>query len=129
MSGRRKVLVCGSRDWGDYEAIKRRLSQQDVLIALVIHGGAKGADRCAESVCIDNSVHTFICHPRWDAFGRAAGPLRNEAMLQLEPDLVIAFTTGSPGTQHTINEARKRGIPVEVHGTERPDTKGEDDAH
>lgn len=39
-------------------------------------------------------------------------------MLGLEPDLVIAFSTGSRGTQFTIDQARKRGIPVEIHGTE-----------
>lgn len=57
--------------------------------------------------------------PLWESFGQRAGYLRNLAMLQLEPDLVIAFTNGSPGTQHTIDEARRRGIPVEIHGTER----------
>lgn len=133
MSGRRKVLVCGSRNWtdGDHRRdrlVRERLSQQDVLGALVIHGNAKGVDSLAEHVCANNGVHTAIFKPRWEKYGRGAGPLRNCAMLDLKPDLVIAFTTGSPGTQHTINEARKRGIPVEVHGTERPDTKGEDDA-
>jgi hypothetical protein len=37
-------------------------------------------------------------------------------MLDTKPDLVLAFQRdGSRGTQHTIDEARKRGIPVEVH--------------
>lgn len=41
---------------------------------------------------------------------------RNLAMLDEKPDLVIAFQiNGSAGTQHTIDQARKRGIPVEVH--------------
>lgn len=56
--------------------------------------------------------------PYWDLYRKRAGFLRNCAMLDLEPDLVIAFTTGSPGTQLTINEARKRGISVEVFGDE-----------
>ncbi len=120
---RRKVLVCGSRNWADgsperYRALKDRLSQQDVLSAIVIHGNAKGADRMAEAVCVENNVHTAKVEPRWRGFGKEAGYLRNCAMLDLQPDLVIAFTTGSRGTQLTINEARKRGIPVEIHGTE-----------
>jgi hypothetical protein len=37
-------------------------------------------------------------------------------MLDLAPGLVIAFhADGSRGTQDTIDEARRRGIPVEVH--------------
>jgi hypothetical protein len=36
-------------------------------------------------------------------------------MLDTGPDLVLAFQrNGSRGTQHTIDEARARGIPVEV---------------
>jgi hypothetical protein len=36
-------------------------------------------------------------------------------MLDDEPDRVLAFQrNGSRGTQHTIDEARRRGIPVEV---------------
>jgi hypothetical protein len=36
-------------------------------------------------------------------------------MLDEKPDLVIAYWNGkSNGTAHTISEARKRGIPVEV---------------
>jgi ABC-type Fe3+-hydroxamate transport system substrate-binding protein len=41
--------------------------------------------------------------------------MRNAAMLDLQPDLVIAFSNGSPGTNSTMTEARRRGIPVEVH--------------
>lgn len=121
---RRKILVSGSRNWADgsaenYRVLRDRLGQQDVLSAIVIHGNAKGADRMAEAVCEANNVHTAKMEPRWKGFGKQAGALRNLAMLDLEPDLVIAFTTGTPGTQITIEEARRRGIPVEIHGTEK----------
>jgi len=36
-------------------------------------------------------------------------------MLDWEPELVLAFWDGrSTGTEHTITEANRRGIPVEV---------------
>jgi len=48
--------------------------------------------------------------------GNGAGHARNRAMLDLRPDLVISFQrNGSRGTQGTIDEARRRGIDVEVH--------------
>lgn len=51
----------------------------------------------------------------WEQHGRSAGILRNNDMLDTNPDLVIAFWDGkSRGTWHTINEARRRGIPVDV---------------
>jgi hypothetical protein len=38
-------------------------------------------------------------------------------MLNGSPDLVIAFWDGeSRGTRHTIDEAKRRGIPVEIVG-------------
>jgi hypothetical protein len=113
-----RVLVCGSRDWPSHAPIWKRL---DELLSTaeggiaVIEGGAPGADNLAaawsERVGCD---HTTV-RADWMAHGRAAGPIRNRQMLDLEPDLVLAFQCGdSPGTQDTIDEARRRGIPVEI---------------
>ncbi len=117
-----KVLVCGSRDWADVAAIGYRLS---ILPAgtEVLHGGARGADSIAEEFCIPVSRRLV---PRcfqadWATHGKRAGILRNLQMLDERPDLVIAFWDGkSKGTAHTIGEARKRGIPVEVIPPSRP---------
>jgi len=117
---RQRILVCGSRDWTDERAVRLRLSERDVLGSIVIHGAARGVDSFARAACAFNGVHAAAVEPYWEFYGKKAGYLRNLAMLDLEPALIIAFTTGSPGAQLTIDEARKRGIPVEVHGTERP---------
>ena len=54
----------------------------------------------------------------WKRYGSGAGPIRNDKMLALKPDLVLAFWNGySRGTLHTIKGARKLGIEVRVHGT------------
>lgn len=54
-----------------------------------------------------------MVHANWEAFGAAAGPVRNRWMLDLEPDLVIAFP-GGKGTKNMIEQAKKRGVPVMV---------------
>jgi len=113
---RQRILVCGSRDWSNEKVIRDRLNES--LSAIVIHGGADGADKMAAKAAYALSMHSAEMRPLWGQFGKQAGYLRNCAMLDLEPDLVIAFSTGSRGTQMTIDEARKRGIPVEIHGTE-----------
>lgn len=115
---RQRILVCGSRDWSDSFAIHACICAYPA--ALFITGGARGADQIAAEECEFIGEHCAVIKPLWKKFGQRAGYLRNLVMLDLEPDLVVAFTTGSRGTQHTINEARKRGIPVEVHGTECP---------
>jgi hypothetical protein len=114
-----KVLVCGSRDWADQDAIADVLAdfttEPDVE---VMHGDAAGADRLAGEVAsfYGFSVRKFPAD--WRAHGKAAGPIRNLRMLDEKPDCVLAFQrNGSRGTQHTIDEARKRGIPVEVHSS------------
>lgn len=111
-----KVLVCGSRDWGDGTPIYVRISKLPGD-AEIITGGARGADTIAERAARDTQRACTVFHAHWDEDGRKAGILRNLRMLDYGPDLVIAFQrNGSRGTQHTIDEARKRGIDVEVHG-------------
>lgn len=115
----RRILVCGSRDWTDERAIWDALSPHKVGIPsdpLIIHGAARGADELAAWIaeCLDLPVQAFPAD--WQTHGKRAGFLRNLQMLDEQPDLVIAFQrNGSRGTQHTIDQARKRGIPVEVH--------------
>lgn len=109
-----RVLVCGSRAWTDTAAIERRLALLPHS-ATVLHGAALGADTHADHAArrLGLSVRRFPAD--WSR-GRRAGPERNLRMLDHRPDLVIAFQRdGSRGTQHTIDEARRRGIPVEVY--------------
>lgn len=135
-----KVLVCGSRNWEDRATIKDALDG----VALkhgplhVIHGDCRGADRvaAARAEYLGFQVTAFPAdwsvkpdtppgrvRQRYDGYRYdvAAGRERNLAMLDQDPDLVLAFQTGrSTGTQHTIDEARKRGIPVHVVTDKRP---------
>jgi hypothetical protein len=48
---------------------------------------------------------------RWEQYGKRAGPLRNEEMIQSGADLVIAFAGGA-GTADCVRRARRAGIPV-----------------
>lgn len=111
-----KVLVCGSRHWSDAVKIKDRLSKlpPDTLI---IEGGAKGADTMAFLVARSLGLKVMDFKADWEKYGKMAGPIRNRQMLDQVPDLVIAFhedLAKSLGTRDTVNEAKRRGIPVEV---------------
>lgn len=111
-----KVLVCGSRNWNDPVKIKDRLSKlpPDTLI---ISGAARGADTMAFLVARSLGLKVQEFKADWDKHGLMAGPIRNRKMLDEKPDLVIAFhedLAESLGTKDTVNEAGRRGIPVEV---------------
>jgi hypothetical protein len=82
----------------------------------IIHGAARGADMIAAEFAASCCFDAVAFPADWRTYGKRAGILRNLQMLDEAPDLVIAFQrNGSRGTQHTIDEARRRKIPVEVY--------------
>lgn len=110
-----KVLVCGSRDWADASRLIDRMCQLS-HDTVVIHGAARGADDLAAITARRLGLEERAYPADWRGKGKRAGIIRNVEMLDEQPDLVLAFQrNGSRGTQHTIDEARRRGIPVEVH--------------
>jgi hypothetical protein len=122
-----RVLVCGGRDFGKIESeallVARTLDalDDDHPISEMFHGGAKGADLLAATWAVARNalrrdVPRIIIHEfpaDWDAHGKAAGPLRNQRMIdEGKPDLVVAFPGGS-GTADCVRRARAAGIPVQ----------------
>jgi hypothetical protein len=52
----------------------------------------------------------------WKKHGRAAGPIRNQRMLDENPDILVAFP-GGKGTADMVARARKASLTViVVHG-------------
>lgn len=113
-----RVLVCGSRDWTDGAAIQAAL--QAVLargpVELVMHGDARGADRLAAGVAVELGLPVRAFPADWTHLGRAAGPVRNQRMLdEGQPSLVLAFPLPrSRGTWDMMFRARAAGVAVEV---------------
>ena len=111
-----RVLVCGSRHWTDQEALIERLCELPPS-SHIIEGGAPGADTMAKQFAYNIGWPCTEVNADWEKYGKAAGPIRNRQMLDMKPDLVIAFhkdISKSKGTRDTIEEAKKRGIPVEL---------------
>ena len=111
-----KVLVCGSRDWVDRQIIRERLLELPSQ-AIIVEGGCRGADLLARDVALEIGLEVVEFPAAWNKYGKSAGPKRNIKMLNTGPQLVIAFHDDlqkSKGTKHTVDEARKRGIKVEI---------------
>lgn len=107
------ILACGSRNWTSYSQIYQELAQYEN--AALIHGGARGADELAGRAGEALRWQVLVVPADWNKYGRRAGFVRNVQMLDMQPDLVIAFWDGkSRGTEHTIREAKARGIEVRV---------------
>ena len=115
-----RVLVCGGRDLGDWKLVHRTLYRSKVFQSIrptVIHGGARGADEYAGRWARVNGFKEEAFPADWKTHGKAAGPIRNQQMIdEGKPDLVIAFP-GGRGTADMVRRARKAGIEVmEVEG-------------
>ncbi|WP_269581874.1 DUF2493 domain-containing protein [Roseibium sp. Sym1] len=110
-----RVIVCGGRDYNDYDAVFAALDRihAERPIQHLWHGNSRGADTCAH-VWGMNRKREVSVHPvpaKWSMHGRRAGPLRNQKMLGKGIDLVIAFP-GGDGTADMVRRARKAGVEV-----------------
>jgi hypothetical protein len=116
-AGPLRVLVTGARTWADPGPIRRELAR---LLAgsVVIHGDARGADRLAGRIAAELGLAVLACPAEWHKYGRAAGLVRNRAMLkEHRPQLVLAFHPAieqARGTKHMVGLARKAGVEVRV---------------
>lgn len=61
---------------------------------------------------------------KWKEFGRAAGPIRNQQMLdEGKPELVLAFhddLENSKGTKDMVGRAMKADLPVILYTHKKP---------
>jgi hypothetical protein len=112
-----KILVCGGRNFSNYHVIYSVLDGYLGSVDLVVNGNATGADEWATSWAKENGVPVSVFCPDWKRLGKAAGPIRNQRMIdEGKPDLVIAFP-GGRGTADMVNRAKIAGIPVREIGS------------
>lgn len=79
---------------------------------IVIQGGATGADEHARTWCYVAGVQCITCLALWEKHGKAAGPIRNQKMLDdFQPELVLAFA-GGRGTADMVRRAKAAGVLV-----------------
>lgn len=132
-----KIAVIGSRDYFliyDYKLKKYIVdeSKEDFASAVLgnafdsyedvlISGGAKGVDIFAEATIDKWNIYSTdkfkkkIFLPDWDRYGKRAGFLRNQLIID-EADKVIAFWNGnSKGTKNSIDLAVTKKIPIDIY--------------
>lgn len=119
-----RILVTGSRNWTDQARIADALDAALTAcgLAVLIHGGARGADALADDLWRDWIQHGCsllvpeVYSADWNRFGRSAGHRRNAEMVAAGADVCLAFPIGeSRGTRGCMRLAERAGIPVVVH--------------
>ncbi|WP_316869065.1 SLOG family protein [Ralstonia wenshanensis] len=114
-----RVIVAGSRT----------VEEKDVRYALdtcpwigfataIVSGTARGADRFGEQWAIDNNIPIDRFPADWKAYGKKAGPVRNEEMAKHAEALIAVWDGESRGTASMIDLAEKYGLRVEIVRTD-----------
>ncbi|MCK9598287.1 MAG: DUF2493 domain-containing protein [Sphaerochaeta sp.] len=119
-----RILVTGSRNLGgDGAYVRMRRAFRDELLnakatsAVIIHGGANGADSIAGWIAEEMGWPVEVHLADWEKHGKAAGPIRNQEMVDAGADVCLAFPVGeSRGTRDCMRRAEKAGIRVVVFG-------------
>jgi predicted Rossmann-fold nucleotide-binding protein len=109
------ILVCGGREYWSDDVVNATLDSQWLLdpADALVHGGCyTGADRLADRWARPRGVPVRVYKADWDKHGKAAGPIRNQLMLDTEsPRLIIAFPGGS-GTADMCRRAERAGVEI-----------------
>ena len=115
------LLVSGTRDLEDndnfIDIIGTTLSEayQELGEATLIHGDAPGVDTLASYIWKEFGLPQKAFPADWKNLGKAAGPIRNQQMVDLNPDLCIAFPSkNSRGTWDCVRRAKKANIETRI---------------
>lgn len=110
-----KVLVFGSREWTDAGLILKRLKVFPAS-TVVIHGKARGADSLAGEIARGLGFKVIEEPALWDVEGKAAGPKRNQRMLDVhKPTCGLGFLVGlTPGSMDMLRRLVDARLPCDL---------------
>ena len=104
------IAVIGSRDFTDYGKLKTILDR--LKPTKIISGGASGADTLGERYADENKIQKVIYLPEWDKYGKGAGFVRNQLIID-DCEMVVALWDGkSRGTRNSIGIAHTQMKPI-----------------
>lgn len=108
-----RIAIVGSRTFGNLDLVK------DYVMGLpmddaVISGGAEGVDQMAIKTAKTRGmgIRTFL--PEWKTFGKTAGAIRNQQIVEYADRVVAFWDKASKGTKITIDMAVKAEKPVNI---------------
>ncbi len=109
-----KIAVIGSRTATakHYEELTARL--ETLNATEIISGGADGADALAERYALETGTKLTTYLPDWNKYGKAAGPMRNQDIINAA-EIVVALWDGvSRGTADSLKKAKAQRKKVGI---------------
>lgn len=113
------VIICGGRDYTPTPADLRWLNALHAergRFGKILTGDASGVDTWAQWWAHHHRIPCQVFRAAWHEHGRAAGPIRNAAMLaalckDAEQRAIIALP-GGKGTADMIRQGQAKGVAV-----------------
>lgn len=119
------ICICGSRDFSNYELLKRivhaEIDLKNIKSPAFVSGTARGVDKLGEKFA---HQHNYLClqfPADWDKFGKKAGHIRNKTMAEHADYFIIFWYMLSPGTKNMIEHIKhlkKPYVLYNFHGDE-----------
>ena len=121
-----RIIVAGTRTFSDYELLRSKL---DGFISesnqkypgkqvVIITGAAKGADQLGSFYARNHNIPLKEFPANWTTYGKAAGPIRNQQMLDYAlheiPELIVFWDGESRGTKNMMNIAKRHNVRTET---------------
>lgn len=114
-----KLAVVGSRIFDDtfYEEVREKLLfiVARYRVNMIISGGAKGIDTLANNFADEIHMSKMIFPAQWDVYGKSAGMIRNQKIVDACDQLVAFWDGKSPGTKNTIELAKEQNKLLKVY--------------
>lgn len=118
-SGLARVVVAGTRSIDDYGLVERKLDRiiERLSGVEIVSGGAPGPDSLGERYAVERGLKLRRMPAYWDAFGKAAGGIRNRRMGWYGTHLVAFWNGSSRGTKDMISVGKEGGLGSRVIAT------------
>lgn len=122
-----RIIIAGTRDFNDYDMLYQELSAFVNIIAdnvsnqnqiEFVSGTARGADTLGEKFADETGYPVKRFPAKWNKYGKAAGPIRNEQMAEYASEkngVLFVFWDGkSRGTKSMIKIAEMYGLEIHI---------------
>lgn len=109
-----KVIIAGSRDFLDYDLLKKTMAEVVWSVTEVVSGKARGADTLGERWAKEMGIPVKPFPADWVKYGDSAGSVRNEQMARYGEALVAFLAKTSKGTKDMIRVAKRYKLPMKV---------------
>jgi len=111
------ILVCGGREYSNWNKFRDTITSvlEDCpsnATPCIVQGGAKGADFMAKIFAISRGILYLEYPANWKEYGRSAGHIRNQEMLDSNYINIGIVFPGGRGTQDMKNKLVKNNIDI-----------------